>query len=465
MSAPPCRCATHAEAVATNCRRAGRVMSKRDWQLCADQCPPEQPCPPPNDGNAYRTLWDHQGEQPAQLPPPRCPHLWKRVRSEDGAVVQRRCPSCGGERLLDVFHCRCPARLLPSGDDDQIILLDCMTCPWKPKIMNADCKAIILKCALSPGDVLAMTAAVYSLHKAHPGKYAVNVDTSCPAIWEHSECIATPTEMATVVAATGPARHIYLYTPKEQKEGKSTPEEWIPPDGLGLIHQSNQRPVHVMQQYTHFLTHALGVDVPLATNRPHLYLSRQEREWLPQVQEITGKPTRYWVVNAGYKTDAATKHYPFYQEVIDRLQGKIVFVQVGRAEHQHRPLRGVLNLLGKTDDRQLIRLVHHASGVLCGVTCLMHLAAALEKPAVILAGGREARTWNTYSMQTLLSTVGSLPCCRHGGCWRARVVKLDDKAEQDGSLCENPVFTDPPAGKCMAMIEPGEVAGAVLKYC
>ncbi len=201
--------------------------------------------------------------------------------------------------------------------------------------------------------------------------------------------------------------------------------------------------------------------VPLATNRPHVYLSNREKSWISQVQEITGKPSKFWLVNAGVKSDFTTKYWPWYQEVVDRLQGRVLFVQVGAAEHLHRPLKGVINLVGKTDMRQLVRLTHHSSGVLCGTTLLMHLAAALEKPAVIPAGGREPRTWNQYPLETLISLVGALPCCAKKACWKSRTVKLGDGAEQDGSLCEDPAFTEPPSPRCMALITPQEVADKV----
>jgi len=219
-----------------------------------------------------------------------------------------------------------------------------------------------------------------------------------------------------------------------------------------------------MEGYCRFFEDNLGVRVPLGTNRPHLYLSDDEKKWMNQVREVAGHDRPFWLVNAGVKQDYTAKQYPFYQEVVDRLLGRVFFVQVGQAEHLHRPLKGVLDLVGKTDLRQLVRLTHHARGVLTGTSLLMHLAAALERPAVVPAGGREPRNWNTYPIQTLLSSVGTLPCCAVGGCWKSRVVKNGDGSEQDGSLCERPVLTDPPAGQCMAAITPEEVAAAVLRY-
>src|ERR1019366_681393 len=94
---------------------------------------------------------------------------------------------------------------------------------------------------------------------------------------------------------------------------------------------------------------------------------------------------------------------------------------------------------------------------------LMHLAAALEKPAVTIMGGREPVVWNSYPRQQLMHTVGMLLCCKSGGCWRSRVEKLGDGAEQDGSLCENPVIGEETIPKCMSMIEPEEVAKKILQ--
>lgn len=385
-----------------------------------------------NDGR-YRKMWD---DLPTR-PPEACPHLWKRVRDEAGEEVKRECPTCGGKKvMLDVFECRCPARRQPGGANDQVTLKDCQTCLYRPKPM-INPRALILTNRLSPGDVLVMTAAVHSLHKAHPGKYLIGVDTSCPAIWEHNPDLATPEKLVN-------AEVTMMHYP--------------------LIDQCNQRPVHVLQGYVDFLAHALQVPITLAVNRPLIYLSEEEKGWMNQVHEWTGRTQKFWLLNAGNKKDYTAKYYPWYQEVVDRLQSRITFVQVGKLEHVHKPLRGVINLLGKTDDRQLIRLCHHAQGVLCGVTFTMHLAAAFSKPAVIVAGSREPRAWNCYPKQILLNNVGLLPCSLNGSCWKSRVVRLGDGAEQDQSLCENPVLTEQPSAKCMAMITPEAVCSAIESY-
>jgi ADP-heptose:LPS heptosyltransferase len=305
-----------------------------------------------------------------------------------------------------------------------------------------DVRKLILKCHLSPGDIAAMTASVYSLHKMHPGKFRVAVDTSCPAVWEYNPDVMSLEE----ANAEGGFETIQMH--------------------YNLIHQSNQRAVHFMDGYCDHLFHTLGVPVPLLTNRPMIYIAEQEKQWMSQVQEATGRPTKYWLVNAGMKSCFTTKLWPYFQELVERLQGMVQFVQVGKPEHIHTPLRGVIDLIGKTDDRQLIRLVHNAQGVVCGVTFLMHLAAGLQKPAVILAGGRESRQWNAYPLQIQWNSIGQLPCCALEGCWKSRTVKLYDGAEQDNEdkLCLNPVPTPVPSPRCMALVTAEQVAESILSF-
>ena len=65
---------------------------------------------------------------------------------------------------------------------------------------------------------------------------------------------------------------------------------------------------------------------------------------------------------------------------MDHFRDRILFVQVGEKGHYHPPLKGVLDMRGKTTLRDLIRLMYHADGVVCPVTLHMHLAAAVPLP-------------------------------------------------------------------------------------
>jgi ADP-heptose:LPS heptosyltransferase len=181
----------------------------------------------------------------------------------------------------------------------------------------------------------------------------------------------------------------------------------------------------------------------------------------------------YWIVVAGGKYDFTIKwwHFRRWQGVVDHFRDRLLFVQVGEADHYHPPLRGVLDLRGRTTMRELVRLVYHAEGVICPVTLLMHLAAAVElksgaiaqRACVVVAGGRESPHWERYPTHQFLDVVGALPCCADGGCWRSRVVPLGDGDEKDRAphLCER-VVNGLPA--CMDLITVADVCRRVELY-
>ncbi len=305
--------------------------------------------------------------------------------------------------------------------------------------MNAPRK-LILRCHLSPGDVCTLTAAVESLHASYPGQFLTGVRTSCDEIFEHNPRV----------------------TKLDEADPDVRPLEMHCTD---LLDRCDQVPHPFLRGYCHDLGKQLGIPLDLTTNRPHLYLSDEEKSWVHQVRQYhTGRDTKFWVVNAGVKCDFTLKQWPveYYQEVVDHFQGKVQFVQVGSRKHDHPALEGVISLVGQTNTRQFIRLVYHAQGGLGPVTFLQHLSAAFEKPYVALLGGREPVTWVQYPLQTTLHTLGKLPCCRTRSCWRSRVIRVDDGSEENGSLCELPVLgMKRPVGKCMALIKPADAISAI----
>jgi ADP-heptose:LPS heptosyltransferase len=116
--------------------------------------------------------------------------------------------------------------------------------------------------------------------------------------------------------------------------------------------------------------------------------------------------------------------------------------------------------------RQFLCLIYHAAGVVCPVTAAMHAAAAFERPCVVIAGGREPPHWEMYPGHQFLHTVGQLPCCARGGCWKARVVPLGDgDRDRDFNLCVQPVeLGGEPVAACMKLLEPRDVVRAVERY-
>lgn len=294
---------------------------------------------------------------------------------------------------------------------------------------------------LCPGDVLVMTGAIECLHEQHPGKYEVFVKTTCDAIFENSP------KAKTSIVSDSLDKTIKMEYP--------------------LINKCNSYPVHFLQGYVEYLGDQLGIKLKCTVNRPFLYFSEEEKKQKSQIHELTGKAIKYWVINSGTKKDYTAKAWgqENYQELVDMLHGKIQFVQVGESHHLHKPLKHVINLIGKTSARQLIKLCWHAQGAVGPITFMGHIMGALQKPYVALLGGREPVMWEHYSTQTTMSTVGTLPCCKDKGCWKSRVVPLNDGDEKDKSLCELPVFSgDESIGKCMALISPQEVMKAVNRY-
>ncbi len=330
----------------------------------------------------------------------------------------------------------------------------------------------------SPSQVLLSTAAVRDLHAAYPGRFLTDVYSECPEIWEHHPQI---TKMAWhVEPLSGPrdmlARHEEAVIGREFKIVKEDPElEVVFCEQAGehpsSITQSNRGAYHAIHSYAHDLGAKLGVDFEASKFCADIHISAVEQSWMSQLEEI-GIRDSFWIVHAGGSRDMPARRWPTdcYQEVIEAYRGKITFVQVGRANEGHPALRHVVNLVGKTNLRQLIRLMYHATGVLCAPSLMMHLAAAVplrlfdnqrrrnpqHRQCVVVAGGREPWQWYNYSTHQSLHTNGMLPCCASGGCWRTNVKPVALGALPDDDCCVTPVRTgnDVLIPKCMQMITP-----------
>lgn len=312
-----------------------------------------------------------------------------------------------------------------------------------------------------------LTAAVRDLHLTHPGKYKTAVDTSCGHLWENNP---------------------YISKLKENEIDKVVQCEYP------LISKSNTHPYHFIHGFRKNLAKQLNVKIEQGPFQGDIHLSPQEKSWMSQVQE-RGELRPFWIIITGMKWDFTAKLWPpqFYQNVVNHFRKKILFVQCGDANHFHVPLKGsnVINLIGKTDLRQFVRLMYHASGVVCPVTFAMHLSAAVEskdgiknRPTVVLAGGREPAQWEAYPHHRYLSNNGALPCCDNGGCWKSRATQLFDGDSKDNDLCLNPVDINSKAiiprqqedgkiettetklrvAKCLHMIKPEHVIQAIESY-
>lgn len=352
-----------------------------------------------------------------------CAHLGDRKEFRAGCATGR---GCRHECLLEEV----------TGMPEVIPNDDCEECDHY--VARADPVVIVTK--LSPGDDVVFTAAVESLCRQYPDTYNVAVRSPYPDLW--------------------------LYNPRvvPEKRFKETPKVFTAE--YPLIHVSNDMPVHFMHGFCVHLGMALKAPVPLLVNKPYVYLSAAEKKAPPLVEG------EYWLVNAGHKSDFTAKWWGThnYQAVVNLLRDKVRFVQVGDpAEgHNHPPLDGVTDLRGKTTLRDLVRLAAGSAGGLGPSTVLQHLCAAFDRPYVLVAGGREPRSWQEYPRQTMFSEVGRLDCCREKSCWVSRTLPLGDKSEHDTErrLCKLPVLKTEgyhiPA--CLDRIRPESVADAVLMY-
>lgn len=302
-------------------------------------------------------------------------------------------------------------------------------------------KKLVLRNHQSPGDIMMLTAAVRDLHRAHPGFYLTDVRTSCPELWANNPYL-------TPIADTDPEA---LFLDCEYP----------------LVHRSNEVRVHFLHGFIEFLNERLGLGIQPTELRGDLHLSAAERDGISPIRKLTGAGMPYWVVAAGGKYDFTIKWWESrrYQRVVDHFRGTLAFVQIGESGHFHPPLNHVIDLRGQTSLRELVGLVFHADGVVCPVTFLMHLVAALPprvpgrpRSAIVIAGGREPVHWEAYPDHDFLHTIGRLPCCLEGGCWRSRAVPLHDGEIHDQSLCSDLADSLP---RCMDLISPEQVIDVI----
>ena len=304
---------------------------------------------------------------------------------------------------------------------------------------------LILANYQAPGDVTVLTAAVRDLPRCYPGQFITDVDTDWPELWDNNPYVIP-------LDATDPdVRRIECRYP--------------------LIGFSNERPHHFVHGFIEDLNQQLNLSIKPTRIAGDIHLSNEEKSQPSLIEQITGEAIPYWIIVAGGKYDFTIKwwHIRRWQAVVDQLRGRVLFVQVGASKDYHPALKGVLDLRGRTSLRDLVRLVYHADGVLCPVTFLMHVAAAVDvkpgalspRPCVVVAGGREPATWEAYPGHQFLHTIGMLPCCATGGCWRSRSVPLGDESDNGRQLCVDTMNNLP---RCMHMITPEQVVEAIRSY-
>lgn len=296
-------------------------------------------------------------------------------------------------------------------------------------------KDVVLHAPGFLGDEVVFTGAVRELQRETGWRFHINTRT--PDLWKNNE---------------------YVHGINKKPDGATViSHHHCPP-----FRRMAGVPLHFLEQYVRNLRKALGLNGEYQTGKfaGEVPVSEEEAETPP-----LGLNTRYWVVVAGCKTGVPVKGWGIkhYQEVVESLRGRMLFVQAGSNKEWHPPLHGVVNAVGKTSLRELIQLIHHAEGVLCPITSLMHLAAAVPvakdspfetRPCVVIGGGREDVHFIQYPMHRVLNTVGMLPCCSTGGCGKSSYGK---------GQCPSPenIGDGQVVPLCMSMIKPADVVNTI----
>ena len=298
-----------------------------------------------------------------------------------------------------------------------------------------------------PGDTLEDTAVIRDLVASNPG-IQVNVETTAQELWDNNP-------------------HLDRSVTRENADKVAKFE-------MPLIHQCNQNGLHVMDCIREDLQEKLGLRIRPGRRAADIHFSADERADL-SLWRSNGIPLDrpYWLVNAGRKDDVPCKHWGTvnFQRVVELTAGKVVWVQIGSNEHRHERLAGAIDMRGKTTHRQLALLMFRAAGCLTGISYPMHLATVQwdghgdrPRPCVVIGGGREPVSFTLYPNHHWLSAVGTLDCCRNGGCWNNNRTNGDTK---DRRPCRHPVT--PPGdrfgetiGQCMAGISPFDVRDVIL---
>jgi hypothetical protein len=201
----------------------------------------------------------------------------------------------------------------------------------------------------------------------------------------------------------------------------------------GHDHEMDQSPIpdrHIIA----LMCQACGITGPVRL-RPYLTLSEAERR-------AAGAGGRQIVLHSsGRSAHSAMRNKEWYpdrlQQVVNRLRGDYTFVQLGST--QDPVVDGCVDLRGRTSIRESAAIIANSTLFLGQVGFLMHLTRAVDRPAVIIYGGRE-RPWQSgYSCNTNLF---SSPAC--SPCWR-------------WNSCDNPVER-----ACMREINVEQVVEAVI---
>ena len=290
-------------------------------------------------------------------------------------------------------------------------------------------ESLVLKNHQCPGDILMLSACIRDIKRWRPDM-EIDVRTSCDEIFYNNPHITKMEEHDPSVNSM-----------KMDYE---------------IIHQSNQNMHrHFIHGFIVDFNEKTGSSIKLTEFKPDLHLTDEEKS-TPVFPDM---PEKYVLLNAEGKTDYTTKWWwkEAWKEVVDICKD-VTFVQIGKrdkkdtgagqAMHEAINSPNVIDKVDQTSIRDLMRMVYQSVGTLSVVTTIMHLAAAFDKHAAVIAGGHEPWWWERYPGHDYFHSIGQLDCCRTGGCWKKECDNKNELGRQ----------------RCLENLNPRDVADAIQSW-
>jgi len=181
--------------------------------------------------------------------------------------------------------------------------------------------------------------------------------------------------------------------------------EYAPPDGNDGRKQPSR---HLLAE----MAANAGISGPVSI-RPYLTLTEAEKAkaaWAAGhiVIHSSGAAARLAMTNKEWYPER-------FQDVINRLRGEMKFIQLGSSGDP--PLQGAVDMRGATSLRESAAILHHARLFVGLEGLLMHMARAVDCPAVIVFGGRSEPSQGGYICnENLYSAVPCAPCWLGSRC-------------------------------------------------
>lgn len=281
----------------------------------------------------------------------------------------------------------------------------------------------ILKNHQCPGDLLMLTACVRDIKIWYP-QIELDVDTSDSNMW--------------------------LNNPNLTHLDKNDPDVTELDMQYEIIHQSNENlHAHFIHGFIEDFNKKTGFAVKLTQFKSDIYLTKEEKE----EPVFDDQPEKFVLMLAGGKDDYKSKWW--WKEawtIVVQKCPDIQFIQIGKEadDHKHDVVESdnCINKIGQTSTRDMLRLVYQSVGTLSVVTAVMHMAAAFDRHAAVIAGGHEPWWWEKYPGHNYFHTIGRLPCCKFGGCWKGECENKNDKNRQ----------------RCLELIDPSIVAETISRW-